>query len=133
MKPYVELLGRILISTIFILTGFSKLTGYAGTSKMLAGIGIPLASVAAALAILIELGGGLLLVAGWQTRCVATVMFFYLIVITLKLHNFWNAPPAMHQDQYIHFLKNVAIMGGMLKLAADGAGAISMDRRTRHT
>jgi len=132
MRPYVELLGRVLVSVIFLVTGFSKLTGYEGTAKMLGGLGIPVASVAAAIVILIELGGGLALVVGWQTRFVAWVMFFYLIILTVKIHNFWAAPPEMHQDQFIHFLKNVAIMGAMLKLAADGAGAISVDARGRH-
>ncbi len=132
MRPYVELFGRVLVSVIFLVTGFSKLTGYAGTTKMLGGMGIPFASVAAAIAMLIELGGGLALVVGWQTRFVAWVMFLYLIVITVKIHNFWAVPPEMHQDQFIHFLKNVAIMGAMLKFAADGAGAISVDARRRH-
>ena len=89
MRPYVELFGRVLVSVIFLVTGFSKLTGYAGTTKMLGGMGIPFASVAAAIAMLIELGGGLALVVGWQTRFVAWVMFLYLIVITVKIHNFW--------------------------------------------
>lgn len=70
-----------------------------------------------------------MLVIGWQTRLAAFVIFLFLIPVTLVFHNFWAAPAAMVQDQFIHFMKNLAIMGGMLVLAGSGPGGWSVDRR----
>jgi putative oxidoreductase len=94
--------------------------------------GIPLAAVATAFAILIELGGAIMIIIGWQTKLAAAIQFVYLIFITFMFHNFWAAPPQLHDLQLLNFLKNVGIMGGLLILATRGAGASSVDAEASH-
>jgi putative oxidoreductase len=118
------LTGRILLALIFVLSGFNKITGFDGTAAYMASAGLPLTKVLLVLTIAVELGGGLLIMLGWKARWVALVVFLFLIPVTLVFHN-----PAQGQQQMIHLLKNLAIMGGMLHLFAFGAGAWSVDGR----
>lgn len=117
-----ELLGRILLSVLFLLSGLGKITGYAATAGYMASAGVPGALLP--LVILTELGGGLALVAGWQTRIVALLLSGFTLVAGLIFHsNFAD------QMQMIMFLKNVSISGALLMLAANGAGRYSLDAR----
>lgn len=127
LNRYAHLAGRILLSLIFIVAGFIKVGHWSGTAAGIAAKGIPLASAAAALAILAELGGGLLVLVGYRTRLVALLLAVYLVPITLLFHNFWAYQGANQQMQMANFLKNLAILGGLLQLASDGAGGISFD------
>ncbi|MGZ3159243.1 MAG: DoxX family protein [Burkholderiaceae bacterium] len=122
------LAGRILLATIFVISGFNKIGGFAGTADYMTSMGVPFASFLLVLTIAMELGGGLLLVAGWQTRWVALAFFLWLIPVTLVFHTA-SHNPGEAQNQMIHFLKNVSIMGGMLHVFAYGAGAWSLDGR----
>lgn len=81
------------------------------------------------LAILIEVGGGALLVLGWQTRRVAWLMIAFVVVATLMAHRFWQFDAAQYANQMNHFLKNAAIVGGLLYAAVMGAGKLSLDER----
>jgi putative oxidoreductase len=94
----------------------------------MASAGLPFTKVLLVLTIAVELGGGLLIMLGWKARWVALVVFLLLIPVTLVFHN-PAADPAQAQQQMVHLLKNVAIMGGMLHLFAFGAGAWSVDGR----
>ena len=133
MKPTYESLamfvGRIFLALIFVVSGVGKITGYAGTASYMASKGLPLVDVLLPLTILIELGGGLLLALGWKARWAAAAILLFLIPTTLIFHQFWGIDPKLAQMQKIHFLKNVAIMGGMLMVLAIGAGAWSVDRK----
>jgi putative oxidoreductase len=111
------LLGRVLLSAIFILSGLGKLPHFHDIAGMMAGKGIPLASVALVITLLIEIGGGLLILTGYQAKYAALVIALWLIPVTLTFHHFWGIPAEQQQDQMVHFLKNVAIVGGMLILA----------------
>jgi putative oxidoreductase len=124
----IALVGRILLASLFIWSGWGKLNGFSGTAGFIASRGLPMPQVLAALAIAVELGGGILLLIGLMTRWVALVLVVFLIVITPIFHNFWNAAAAQVQMQEINFLKNVAIMGGILMVAAFGPGRLSIDR-----
>ena len=127
MRALTDPLARILISAIFLASAFNKITHFDATAHMIADKGIPVATAAAAIAILIELAGGIMIIIGWQTKLAAAVQFAYLIPVTVLFHNFWAAPPETHDMQAINFLKNVAIMGGLLILATRGAGASAVD------
>jgi putative oxidoreductase len=105
-------LGRFLLSTIFIVSGVFKATGFAATADVMAKQGIPLAKLALVITILIEVGGGLLLLTGFKARYAAVVLALFLVPVTLVFHN-----PA-HQDQMVNFLKNLAIIGGLLVTAS---------------
>jgi putative oxidoreductase len=106
------------------MSGFGKLAAYGQTTAMIAAAGLPFPPLAYAVAVTIELGGGLLLVAGYQVRHVAIVLALFSIATAVSFHsNFTD------QNQMIHFLKNVMMAGGLLQIAAFGAGAISLDNR----
>ena len=125
----VALFGRILLALIFVVSGIGKITGFAGTAAYMASKGLPMVQVLLPLAIAAELGGGLLLALGWKARWAAGLLFLFLIPTTLIFHQFWGIDPKLAQMQQIHFLKNVAIMGGMLMVIFGGAGAWSVDRK----
>ena len=133
MKPTYESLamfvGRIFLGLIFVVSGIGKITGYAGTASYMASKGLPLVDILLPLTILVELGGGLLLALGWKARWAAAALLLFLIPTTLIFHQFWGIDPKLVQMQKIHFLKNVAIMGGMLMVLASGAGAWGVDRK----
>jgi putative oxidoreductase len=128
LQNAVALVGRILLATIFVLSGFNKITGFDGTAAYMTSAGLPFASLLLVLTIAVELGGGILLIAGWQTRWVALAIFLFLIPVTLVFHTS-PSNPGQAQQQMISFLKNLAIMGGMLQVFAFGAGEWSLDGR----
>jgi putative oxidoreductase len=122
--------GRLFLAAIFIISGYNKLTHFSDTAGFMAGAGLPLAEVLLVLTLLIELVGGTLMVIGYQTRAAACITFLFMIPVTAVFHNPATAvDAAAAQQQMIHFLKNIAIMGGLLQLMAFGAGAFSVDER----
>ena len=126
-----SLIGRILLALLFIPSGFSKIGGFAGTVGYIASKGVPLPELAAAAAIGIELGLGLLLLIGWQTRWAALGIAFFTVVISFIFHNFWAVPAEQVMAQQQNFFKNMAAVGGLLTVAAWGAGAWSVDGNQR--
>ena len=123
MDTFLNLAARILMSQIFIISGIGKVTGYAGTQAYMAKMGVPGALLP--LVILTELGGGLLLLFGFQARWVALALAGFSIVSALIFHmNFAD------QMQMVNFMKNLAMAGGLLLFVRHGAGAPSMDRTT---
>lgn len=123
------LVGRILIAVLFIPAGFGKLTGFAGTVGYIGSAGLPLPQVAAALAIVVELGLGLALLVGFKTRLAAAVLAVFTLVASFFFHNYWALPADKAMVQQLMFMKNVAITGGLLAFVAFGAGRFSVDRR----
>ena len=123
------LVGRILLALIFIISGFGKITGYAGTAGYMASKGLPMVAVLLPLTILVELGGGLLIALGWKARWAAAVIFLFIIPVTLVFHNPVGLDAAQAQQQMINLLKNLSIMGGMLGLFAFGPGGFSIDAK----
>ena len=121
---YLPLIGRIGIAAIFLLSGVAKLTAPGATIGYIASAGLPLPQLGLALAIAVELGGGLLLVLGYRTRLVAAVLALFSIATAIAFHSALG-----DQNQFIHFFKNVAIAGGLLQVVAFGPGTISIDRR----
>jgi putative oxidoreductase len=125
------LIGRILIAAFFVPSGFGKLMHFAGTVGYISSSGVPLPEVCAAIAIVVELGFGLLLLVGWQARWVALGMALFVLVITPIFHHYWSVPEAQVAAQKMNFNKNMAILGGLLAFAAFGAGRFSLDGRNR--
>jgi putative oxidoreductase len=124
MEAVLNLAARILMSHIFILSGFSKITGYAGTVKYMASMGVPGALLP--LVILLELGGGLALLVGFKTRSVALALAVYTVLAALIFHrNFAD------QMQMINFMKNMAMTGGLLMFVQHGASSPSIDTSLR--
>jgi putative oxidoreductase len=120
MKDLSSLFGRIGLSAIFILSGAGKLAAYAGTQQYMEAAGVPGGLLP--LVILAELGGGLAVLSGTFTRWAALALAGFSIVSAAIFHAHFG-----DQNQLIHFMKNIAIAGGFLTLAANGAGAFSID------
>jgi putative oxidoreductase len=125
----VALLGRIALALTFVTSGFGKIAGFSGTVGYIASKGLPFPEVAAALGILVELGGGLAVMAGWMTRWAAFALIVFMIVITPIFHDFWSVPADQAGLQRIMFMKNVSILGGFMLLFAFGPGRYSIDRK----
>jgi putative oxidoreductase len=124
---YLPFAGRLLIGLPFAMSGLGKLAAYGATTGMISAAGLPLPPLAFAVAVAVELGGGLLLIAGYQARAVALALAVFSLATAISFHsNFAD------QNQMIHFLKNVMMAGGLLQIAAFGAGAISVDNRRSH-
>ena len=121
---YVPFAGRLLIGLPFAMSGLGKLAAIGPTTDMIRAAGLPLPPMALALAVVVEVGGGLLLVAGFRARIVAVVLALFSLATAVSFHsNFAD------QNQMIHFLKNVMMAGGLLQVVAFGAGALSVDTR----
>ena len=125
---YALLVGRLLMAVIFILSGISKITGFSGTVGYISSQGLPLATLAAILAIIVELGGGLMLLVGWKTRWAAAVIAVFTVFAALLFHNFWAVAPDQAQNMMIHFMKNFAMVGGLIYVVVFGAGSLSVDK-----
>lgn len=121
--------GRCLIALIFLISGIGKVTGYAGTAGYMNSKGLPMVDVLLVLSIIIEIGGALMVIAGWKARLAATVIFLWMIPVTLAFHAFWSVPQEQQMLQQIMFLKNLAIMGGLLYIMAFGSGRYSLDKK----
>ena len=117
-------IGRLFLSMIFILSGFTKITGYASTSGYMESMGVP--SMLLPLVIAVELLGGLAILLGFKARFVAILMAGFSVVSALIFHQFW-----IDESQMNPFMKNIAMAGGFLMIFAHGAGAYSMDNNNR--
>lgn len=123
----ITLSGRILLSVVFLISGLFKVAGYSQIVSYAAAAHLPAPGVAIALAAVAELGCGLAILAGFKTRIAAWILFLYLIPTSFIFHNFWAVQGVEQQTQMVNFIKNVAIMGGLLLLSVNGAGAYSAD------
>jgi len=121
---YLPFAGRLLIGLPFAMSGLGKLAAFGQTTAMIAAAGLPVPPLAYLVAVVLELGGGVLLIAGYQARLVALALAVFSVGAGVSIQsNFAD------QNQMIHFLKNVMMAGGLLQIAAFGAGAISLDNR----
>ncbi len=134
IQNFAALGGRLLLAAIFVISGLNKLSDFSGTAGFMSGAGLPAAEFLLVLTILIEVAGGLMIVLGWYTRQLALILFLFMLPVTAVFHNPWGAvDPAQAQQQMIHFLKNLAIMGGLLHLSAFGPGHFSIEARKSET
>jgi putative oxidoreductase len=120
--------GRVVIALMFIFSGIQKFMDLGGTAAAIGSKNLPLPAVLAFLTAAVELGGGILIVVGWQTRIFALLLAAFTAVAGYFFHDFWHYPPgADYTNNMIHFMKNLSIIGGFLMLAAVGAGRYSID------
>ena len=125
------LMARLLICAIFVQGALGKMLGWQGQAAYMQSHQMPAALIPAMLgiALVVEAGGVLCLLIGWQARAAAFIMFLYLGAVSVLLHNFWAATGAQAGGMQTQFLKNVGIMGGLLMIAAYGAGKLSIDAK----
>jgi putative oxidoreductase len=119
------LIGRLLYALMFLVFGYGKITAYAGTVNYMSSLGLPAPSLFSLLAIAIEIVGGLLMLVGYETRIVALGLAIYVLVAAFIGHSQLSGV-----NQFQHFMKNIAIVGGSLAFVAFGAGAYSLDARS---
>ena len=129
LKNPLALLGRLLMAWMFLPAGIGKLTGFAGTVAYSASVGLPMPEVGSAIALVVEVVGGLALIVGFGTRWAALALAFFTLVASFFFHNYWALPVDKQMIPSLLFMKNMAIVGGLLTLAAWGAGAWSFDAR----
>ena len=126
VRQYAPLAARILLAQVFIVSGVGKAMAFTKTAAYMTAMGLPLASVLLILTVALEAGGGVLLLAGWRARWLAAAFFCFTLITTVVFHAFWNAEPANFPGQLNNFMKNLAIMGGMLYVIAYGSGPYSL-------
>ena len=127
------LIGRILVGSLFLVAGIRKILLYSGSVAYFTKLGFLAQEAMTVLAILFELGGAALLTLGWQTRRVSWLLVLFVIIATAMAHRFWEFDAPQYANQMNHFLKNVAIIGGLLYVAVLGAGALSLDGKSTQT
>lgn len=125
-QSVIPAIGRILMASIFVLSGVGKAFAPAATIGYIQSVGLPFATLGLIIAIAVEVGGGALLVLGYKTRLVAAVLALFSVATALAFHNAIG-----DQNQMIHLLKNFALAGGLLQVVAFGAGAYSLDNAAR--
>lgn len=124
LDRYLPLAGRVLIAIIFVLSGVMKIAAPGDTIGYIAAMHLPYPEIGLIISVIVELGGGVLLVVGYQTKLVALVLALFCIVTAMIFHsNFGD------QAQMVNFLKNLAMAGGLLHVAVYGGGALSLDAR----
>ena len=128
VRMYGPLVGRVLLALIFIIAGFGKITGFDGTVGYMQAYNVPMTQVLAVLAIIVELGGGLMIAVGCKARWAAAAIFIFVLIASFIFHAFWAVPADQAQLQNIMFMKNLAIMGGMLYIIVYGSGPLSVDK-----
>jgi len=130
LERLAPLAGRGLLSAIFLMSALGKLGNFQGTADMMAAKGFPIAPLFLAGAIALELGGGLSVLAGFKARWGAVALIVFLIPTTLTFHNFWAYSGKELEGQMIHFMKNLAILGGLVMTWFFGSGPYSLARRS---
>ena len=117
-------IGRILLGIIFILSGVAKLGNPAGTQAYIASVGLPLPLLGYIIALVAEIGGGLMLLVGYRARLAAVVLAIFTVAAAVFFHHAFD-----DRNEFIHFIKDLAIVGGLLQIVGFGAGAFSLDNR----
>ena len=120
-------IGRILIALIFVSSGIEKFMDLGAAASAIGSKGLPYPNILAVLTAILETGGGLLIIVGWQTRLAALALAIFSAVAAYYFHDFWNQTGPQNANNMIHFMKNVSIIGGLLMLCAVGAGRYSLD------
>lgn len=121
------MLGRMALGALFFISGTAKIGRFAGVAGFMASKGLPAAEVLLAATIALEIVAGLALIAGWRVRYAAWTLLGFTALATGIFHAFWAADAATFQNQLNHFLKNIAVMGGLLLVGTAGAGTWSIE------
>ena len=128
ISKWAQVVGRIALGTIFLISGTGKITGWHGTVAFAASKGVP--EILLVIATVLEVVGGIGVVLGFKTGWAAAALVVFLVPVTLVFHNFWAVAPSEQHAQLVSFLKNLSIAGGALIVFAKGAGAFSIDATT---
>ncbi len=131
VTAYGPVVGRIMITPLFLMSGYSKITGFAATAATMGKAGLPFPEFLLIGAIAFELGGGLMVLLGWRARFGALLLAVFTIASTLVFHNFWAVEAAQFRGQLTQFMKNLAILGGLVYIMVAGSGPFSLGKGGR--
>lgn len=123
------LLSRVLLAALFLPAGLAKLTGFDATVAYITAVGLPAPTLAAAAALVLEVGGGIALILGVGTRFAALALALFTLIASVVFHAYWAAPADQAFVTQLLFFKNIGVAGGLLAIAAFGAGGWSLDAR----
>jgi putative oxidoreductase len=123
------LVARLLLALMFLLAGIEKFTGLEGTAGYIASAGLPMPKLLAVASAVVEVLGSVLLIVGWQARWAALALAGFTLLANLLFHNYWTLPADQQMIAQLFFLKNLAVMGGLLMVFAFGPGSLSLDAR----
>lgn len=131
LQGAVSVLGRVLLCTIFLLAAVgNKIPHFQAVAASMAHEGVPAPQVMLAGAIVFLIVGSVSVIVGYKARFGAALLLVFLVLATYYYHDFWTVrEPQAQQEQMIHFMKNLGLMGAMLFIMANGAGAMSLDAR----
>ena len=132
MQSTTNLVARLLFVALFLPAGISKLTGFDGTVGYFNSLGIPAAALAVSVTIAIEILGSLAVLVGFKTRAAAIVLALFTLAASIAGHAYWAVPAEQVFVQKLLFFKNMAVVGGLLLLAIQGAGKLSIDGKTEN-
>ena len=127
-QPF-SLLARLLLAALFLPAGLSKIGNFAGTAGYIGSVGLPLPELGAAIAIVVEVALPILLIIGLYARQAALGLAIFTLLATVFFHNYWAMPAEQQFMQSLMFFKNIGVVGGLLAVAAFGAGRLSLDAR----
>jgi putative oxidoreductase len=127
------LLGRLALAALFLPAGLSKISGFDGTVGYINSMGLPFASLATIIAIVVEIGGGLALITGLFSRTASLILAAFTALATVSFHAYWAVPTEQAFMQQLMFYKNVGVIGGLLMLAAHGPGSWALGAKHHHT
>lgn len=125
------LFARVALGAIFVQSGFGKVTGLGGFIGGLGGMGLPMPVLLGVAGTAVEFLGGVAIVLGAWTRAAALLVAAFTVAATLVAHRFWAVPAEQQAMQSIQFMKNLAIIGGLLALTAAGSGKLAIDALRR--
>lgn len=127
-KQYGPLIGRILITAIFLNSALDKIIGFKGVAGYMASKGMPFAEFLLVGAIAFEIAGSLMVLLGWNARWGALLLAIFMVPATLIFHNFWAMDAAQYQNQFNHFMKNLSMLGALIFIIGVGSGPLSLKR-----
>jgi putative oxidoreductase len=124
----IPLIARVLLAALFLVSGIRSLVSVAGTTGYFARLGVPMPGIATWVVIGVEIVGAIMLIVGWRTRLAAWGLAAFVVAATYLGHPFWAVDSGQYANQLNHFLKNLALIGGLLLVAAHGPGRLAFDR-----
>ena len=127
-----SLAGRWLLAALFLPAGIAKISGFAGTVGYINSVGLPFPTIGALIALVVEVLCGLALVVGFGTRVAALILAIFTLVASFFFHPYWNVSADQQLIPFLLFYKNIAVVGGLLILAAFGPGGWSLDAKRKN-
>jgi putative oxidoreductase len=125
-SDWILLIGRILLTVLFVMTGWEKLTGFSATVKYMETLQAPMPMISAVIAVVMELFVGVFLILGIAVRPLALLLAIFILGTAVIGHHYWTMEGADRYNNRINFFKNISVMGGLLLLAVTGPGRFAL-------